>query len=230
MNALVAALTGQPVSEGVPVPVASKHQDSARKRSRYAVQRRTAAALMGMAEDRDTDSLIPDNAVELDRYTSTYELGFNKDLERKDAEPDPPTAPATGTEDDAEEDTAQLISPKAALVAPDVTPHTLDPIDPSEVPAPAKTAAPANATASAPDFDPLKVILGRSTAQAKQAPEPETPVTAESAQATINSLLSTVPPADLLGKGREMPPHQPSNPGKIMEAFARFSPVSSKTF
>lgn len=225
MNALVAQMTGRSVREDVPVPVASKRQDPARKRDRTAVQRRTAAAIMGMAEG-ERDSIIPDDAEEVDSHGSAAGVRLDKEKEREDQQPERPIMPVTG---DADDDDAELIPPKAALVAPDVTPHTLEPLDPSDVPAPAKApgASPAQPTApgSSQTIDPLSVLLGRSSASRQEIPA-EKIVTAEAAQSTVNASLGiNGTPGDLLGQGREMPPPQDGDARKIMEAFTKFGPA-----
>ena len=217
MNSIVASMLGRQVQEDVPVPVGVRRQPSTRERQR--VQRRTAAAIMGMAEG--DDSIIPDDAEETDQVAGP--AGFKIDTGASEREQEP-TAPMTP--DGEGGDSPELIQPKAALVAPDVTPHTLEPIDPSEVPAPKKPEASVNAPPAPPEaqgqaVNPLDVLLGRKTNQA--APPPENVVTAESAQATVNTILKTGVPSDVLQRGKEMPPPTPADPSKIMEAFSKFS-------
>ena len=221
MNTLIAQMTGQRVQENVPVPVAAKSRARfPRSRGHRDIQRRTASAMMGMAEGEE---IIPDSAEEIDNYGGAAGTKVDRKQVDQDMEPENPMTPDNAGENDEDN---QLITPKAALVAPDVTPHTLEPIDPSDVP-PAKP-APAvpgvnlgQERRPEPAVDPMDVLLGRKPAGASPLPQ-ETPVTAESAQATINTTLGVNTPADLLGRGKEMPPPQQADTKKIMEAFSRF--------
>jgi hypothetical protein len=228
MNPLVAQMTGRRVQEDVPVPVAAcRSEIPNRRKDRRSVQRRTAAAMMGMREDQDQDQdgIIPGDADEVDNYGGPAGTKVDHDKVEDDETPDDAMTPASSG---YEEETGELIAPSAALVAPDVTPHTLEPLDPSQVPAPKQpAAAPAPPAAPAatgqPPIDPMDVLLGRRSGRQPMPPEETAPpVTTEAAQATINATLGVSGPGDLLGQGREMPPPAPGDAKKVMEAFYRF--------
>ena len=215
MTSLIAQMTGQRVQEDVPVPVAAKARPRL-MRSR-STQRRTAAAIMGMSE---AEAIIPDDAEEIDNYGGPAGSKADREKVEQDQAPDDPLTPdGSGDTEDS-----QLITPSAALVAPDVTPHTLDPIDPSNVPQPKAAPAAPSAAPSGKGVDPMDILLGRNkpSPEASQQLHAETTVTTESAQAAINSSLGVGVPADLLGRGKEMPPPQQADSKKIMEAFYKF--------
>lgn len=209
MNPLIAKLTGRTVQEDVPVPVASKTRPRLPRLPRHDVQRRTAAALMGMAESED--SIIPEDADEIEGASGSVDLGINQDLIASDKEPDAFAEPDDGGSDPDN----QLIAPSAALVAPDITPGTLDPIDPSDVPAPA-------ASKSSASINPLDVLLARQGNDKQTLPK-EDISTAESVQASVNTVLGVNKSGDLIGRGKEMPAPTPADTRKVMEAFYKFA-------
>jgi hypothetical protein len=81
----------------------------------------------------------------------------------------------------------ELIQPTAALVAPDITPDVMQPIDPYQVPAPPQRPVPPPSVAAAQQMgaedarNVMNTILGRQNVQ----PQPETAVTAESVVAVM---------------------------------------------
>ncbi len=217
MNPLIRQMLGRQVQEDVPVPVAVRRSPLLRNRDRRGVQRRTAAAMMGVSEAETP--IIPDDAEEMEMYGGSSGIQLDSPALDDENQPETPEAPDTA----AEEDETGLIQPRAALVAPDVTPKTLEPIDPSEVPAPSKPATTASGAPKVSDdgkgaSDALNVLLGR-TPGWSQLP-PENIVTAEASQASVNASLGLK--QDFLGQGKEMPPPVPGNPSKVMEAFYRF--------
>lgn len=225
-------MTGRRVQEDVPVPVGARRPELPRRSKRRDVQRRTAAAIMGMGEAQDPEdeeAIIPGDADEVDNYGGPAGYKTDREKVQADQEPENPLTPdSSGTEDE----TGELISPNAALVAPDVTPHTLEPIDPSQVPAPKPAPAapsPAPAQAARQEINPMDVLLGRKSGSQAMPPEMTAPpVTAESAQATINATLGVGGPGDLLGQGKEMPPPAPGDAKKVMEAFYKFAPGNAR--
>jgi hypothetical protein len=170
-----------------------KEDDKARRRSTSGVM-----AVIGEAAEEDeyeetteqTDGVIPKNAEELDGGRQDPS-GLNiKTPEFKKRDPDSPKGGAEA-----------LMTPKSALVAPDVTPNSMTEIDPSEVPggegetfkAPDVTIEPPSPgpvppdigapTAPAPGQDTfttaMDTLLGRNRQQAAPpAPRPAAPAAA----------------------------------------------------
>ena len=225
-------MTGRPVQEddALPVPAAMRPRDPLRKRGR--LQRRVAAAMMGVreAEDEDEDeAIIPGDAEPIDTVTGPSGIKMDKEKMDRDREPDEPDSPVTPAED-AEE----LMTPRDALVAPDVTPDAFEPIDPSEVPRPKAQARPGPKTVPGQEIDPMDVLLGRRTPTGTPPPpreEDNAPVTAESAQSTVNAVLGVgISGEAALRRGQPMPDPEPAQPTKIMEAFYKYGPKRTTGF
>lgn len=200
-----------------------KEEEKLKKRARRSS---VVASIIGMSES-DGESIIPDDAKAVDVFSDTHEIPGMRDT------PDPaqsgPAEPAI-TSANGEE----LIPPAAALVAPDITPDVLKPIDSSRVPAPPGpierpapppgTTPPPEATAGQPQHA-LDTLLGR------QNPSPQpaaaSPVTAESFIQTINPgqiksrVAESVIPAS--EGGSEMPLHKEGDGKAIYAAFRRFA-------
>lgn len=242
MNNLVAQMMGRKtVQEDVPVPVAVPRSTS--RRDRRSVQRRTAAAMMGMAEAEDDESIIPADAEEIQNIAGASGVRVDDKVVKADQEPDEPDGPSEipGSSDD------QMLSPRDALVAPDVTPQAMEPIDASEVPqakdqqnyqpqsqvpkfVPPNYTAPPNANNN---VNPMDVLLGRtSTRPSRPEPQPENVVTAESAQASVNAMLSVGGASGnaLLSQGSPMPEPKQGDASKIMEAFSKYGPKPTWNF
>lgn len=180
-------------------------------------------SIIGMTES-DEESIIPDDASRVDGFNDAWAIPGIKDDPGEDAAPGT-NEPAT-TYNNGEE----LIPPTAALVAPDITPELLKPIDPASVPTPAVATAPANpamppATAQPPGQPPqhaLDTILGRQN-PAQEMP----PVTAESFMQIVDegeikskAMESLIPASD---GGSAMPLHKESDGRAIYDAFRRFN-------
>ena len=238
MNATVARMMGRPLEEDdvVPLPAGIKSPE-ARGRSRLSrarrIHRTTAAMMMGLGEaehEEDEDSIIPDDAEPIDNVAGISGIKLDKEKFDQDREPDEPSHPVT-----PDEDAELLMTPKDALVAPDVTPQAFEPIDPSEVPAPKETAQAkvepvAVPKREQPQVNPMDVLLGRVSPGARPAQGlPEEPiVTAEAAQATVNTVLGASGGGEgLLKRGQPMPDPEPGKAGKIMEAFSKYGPRHS---
>jgi len=248
MNNLVAQMMGRKtVHEDVPVPVGVPRSTS--RRDRRSVQRRTAAAAMiGMAEaEGDDESIIPDDAEEIENISGPSGVRISDKVVKADQEPDEPDGPSEipGSSDD------QMMSPRDALVAPDVTPQAMEPIDASEVPqakgqqqayqaqgqqgqvpkfVPPNYTVPPNANNN---VNPMDVLLGRtSTRPSRPEPEPENVVTAESAQASVNAMLNVGGASGnaLLAQGSPMPEPKAGDASKIMEAFSKYGPKPTWKF
>lgn len=231
MTSIVARITGRTVlreDDAVPVPAIKRSGPDSRRR-RDARRRSVTAAIMGVHEDIKADGIIPSDAEEIEHAsmgTSGIKIDTRNskgemvvtghDSEQGDAEP--------GQQDD-------LISPKSALVAPDLTPHALEPLDPLLVPKPPQAAAPpAPAVPAAPsvppNVNPLDVLLGRTPAAPSNEPELKAnrPVTVEAAQASVNASLG-ISSGPGVAQGSPMPEHKEGTGRPIMEAFYRFGAV-----
>jgi hypothetical protein len=234
MNNLVAQMMGRKaVREDVPVPVGVPRARSGRDRN--ALYRRTSAALLGLGEaDDDDESIIPADAEDVQNITGPSGIRMDDKAAKKDKEaPEadhPSEVPGSGED--------SLLTPRDALVAPDVTPQAMEPIDASEVPhakgsQPPEGQVPRFTRAPQSDVNPMDVLLGRtSTRPARPEPEPENVVTAESAQATVNTLLSVggVSGEALLRNTGPMPEPKQGDASKIMEAFSKYGPKPNRSF
>ena len=237
MNNLVAQMMGRKiVREDVPVPVGVPRSVS--RRDRRSVQRRTAAAMMGMAEAEDEDdSIIPADAEEIQNIAGPSGIRVDDRLVKADQEPDEPDSPSEIAGSNAGED--ELLTPRDALVAPDVTPQAMEPIDASEVPKGREPEAHGQVPKFVPsatpssNTNPMDVFLGRtSTRPSKPEPQPDNVITAESAQASVNAMLSVGGASGnaLLAQGSPMPEPKAGDASKIMEAFSKYGPKPTWNF
>jgi hypothetical protein len=199
-----------PARAGTPTDKEEKKlRDRARRSS-------TVAHIIGMSES-DEESIIPDDAKPVDPYSSDAIPGMRETPSLNSASPSEPSVTAPNGE--------ELISPTAALVAPDVTPKVFQLIDPSMVPAPPKPAGPPPGAPTVTPPQPaghgaLDTILGRNTQpSASQIP----PVTAESFMQTINPLEIKSKVAEKLvpslSGGSAMPEHQEGDGKTVYAAF-----------
>ena len=194
---LIDQLIGRkPVAEDYSVPpvLAGKQQRPVPSRSqppkedakiaarRAAVRRQSVlASIMGMTESEE-EGIIPTDAQELDTENFGAVIpGVKKDPLPKAGGPAEPT----GCQNPGQE---ELIQPFAALVAPDLTPNTLKPIDPSRVPQPPRPPMPqmpaAQPQQSAPlpqgsvgyaGRDVMDMLLGRQNNGPQPAPNSRPP-------------------------------------------------------
>jgi hypothetical protein len=110
------------------------------------------------------------------------------------------------------------MAPSVALVAPDVTPDALEPIDPSEVPLPPEAARDAQvpshpAPAPTDGVNPMDVLLGRTS------PKSGPPVNPAAGVAAAESMFQMASSALTPGEG--MPSHQAGDAKKIIESYRR---------
>lgn len=143
MSALDAVLGRRPVTEtttasAIPVvatvpssrqTVRSRPQDEEEKRK---AARRASSVRAVLGEAEDTEPVIPEDAEELEG-AAIDPSGLNL----KDAEEIEPKKKVEQPKDDTE----RLLTPRAALVAPDVTPESMTEIDPSLVPGRSSTSS-----------------------------------------------------------------------------------------
>lgn len=201
----------------------SARDDSEDRRKSAAAQRSTVAAMMGMAESEEGDDreyeegVIPSNAVEIGDVSGTASVkGIDHEKDEKDKEPKDAVNPTylNGVNE-------PLMSPAVALVAPDVTPQALEPLDPSQVPQP-KHQEPV-IPQGRNDVNPLDVLLGRNKRAETTAVEMEQqPVTVESAQSTVNASLGVTGSGGDISIYAPLPEHKPSNGVNLMEMAMRY--------
>lgn len=238
MHELVARMTGR-MAENVPVPVGMPNREAtARNRpARRRAHRSLAAALMGLGEAEEaeeaTDEEADESIIPADAEAtagSTQDIKLDPDIETEDQTAAPPDGPPEASPVAGE----QLLTPRAALVAPDVTPQATDSIDPSEVPEPRQAQASRTPpAASGQPSDALSVLLGRAS-NAARPPLPvegEQVMTAEGATAAVSTLLhGSLSGEAVLRQGQPMPDPQPANTSKLMEAFQRYGPAKPRLF
>jgi hypothetical protein len=187
-------------------PTDKKLRDKARQAS-------VVASIIGMTES-DEESIIPQDAKPIDQFSSAQIPGLKSTTTLSSSES--PSEPAL-----ANADASGLIPPSAALVAPDITPKALEPIDPSAVPGrPAPVApgipSPSISRATSSATGALDTILGR------QNPAP--PGVAESFVRAItppidsaSAVASKLTPAN--AGGSPMPEHVQGDPTAVYAAF-----------
>jgi len=187
--------------------------------------------IVSEADDGD-ESIIPADAEELDTVTGPSGLRVDDEPLEQDRDPGEPDHPSEIQSSDSVD---QLLSPRDALVAPDVTPQAMEPLDASDVPRGQQPAAPqgvprywsSSDSKAKADVNPMDVFLGRSGAPGSQPKmEPEHVMTAEAAQASVGTMLNIggASGESLLRAKQPMPDPTPGDAGKIMEAFNRYGP------
>lgn len=177
-------------------------------------------------DDEEKGSLIPKDAEQTDGSESSNP-GVN--VARPKFKKNDPDSPKGGEE--------QLLSPKAALVAPDVTPDSMTEIDPSEVPGPsgatfsasdaARPAQPPSPAPSAPGSDQftntMDTLLGRNRSDgASRPPSMESVQTASALSPEAAAAMFASQAGDPLKPGQPMPEPVVGDGKKICEAFRRF--------
>lgn len=183
MNSFSAAITGKTAVNEDVVPVLA-HRPQAAKRSDLeaaAVKKKrplsTASAITGVREAQD-QNIIPDDAETID--VSSLPPGSTTDPMTQDPSKEAPV-PANPVYADSLPE--PLMTPAVALVAPDVTPQALTPLDPSQVPQAqqALQQPPMQPQADKP-IDPSEVmkILTGGGAPADQATAPGAPAATSS--------------------------------------------------
>jgi hypothetical protein len=175
-------------------------------------RRRAIAGVLGVAMEssdeeeyeettEETTGVIPQDAEELEDGRSDPSGLRLKKPEFKKSNPDSP-----------KDEKEALMSPKAALVAPDVTPNSMTEIDPSEVPGgEGETFKAPDVTIAPPEAGPLPADIGE-------------PAPAQPGQDTFTTAMDT-----LLGKSRKPAAPtsaRPAAPAPAMESNA-ISPESA---
>lgn len=219
---LIAAKQQKPLPRRIQPPQ-DEEEDKLRKRA--ARQRSVVASIMGVSES-DDEGIIPDDAQEVDTLTGGEHIpGIRNDPLPK---PESPAEPERSASNSGGE---ELIEPTAALVAPDITPNVMRPIDPSQVPAPAHRPAPPPSVAAAQQMGAqdargaLGTILGRQNIQ----PQPDEAATAAMAESMVaqmtHPLVAQQKVAEAMTPAQEggaMPVHQEGDGHTVYNAFRRF--------
>jgi len=216
-----------PVVATVPAERQSARNRPNKKRNRGST---VAQALGMMNEDDDSGrdgSVFPDQREE-GEPVSASEIDREPDVKEKPAEPANPYNQAD----------EQGIPPSVALVAPDVTPMALIPLDSAKIPKFKETSfSTTQADAAVPPEEPaggsaLDALLARPTEEEEPAPGPPAPrvVSTEEAKAMMGvrpvSLNEDGAGGDGLGylkPGSEMPEHKDGDVKKIMSTFRKFA-------
>lgn len=239
MNTLIERVTGsgkKSVRENVPVPCAVVPRAAQRDRMNRLRKRRdpdnledgdgveessVMSRVLGEA-NQDNGEVIPQDAEELDagNATITTKLRDVKDVVQE------PSYPSGEKE--------KYLTPYAALTAPDATPDSMKPLDPSDVPGSVEgkefktsdlvsQSAQQQQPAPQPTVNAMDVLLGRRGAAAAPAAKPgddlSTPVMTEESAARMFTVPST--PEELVGK--QMPEHKAGTGTEILSAFRRFN-------
>jgi hypothetical protein len=233
MNALIASILGRgPVREdatSVPVPAIAQRAKSRRERARA---HRTVAAILGMSEAEEEEELIPDDAVEIDNILGAPGVDVDDRASQVAKAPTEPALPNYG-----QGSPEPLMTPAVALVAPDVTPEALKPLDASQVP---KGDQPIAAQPMAPEpiqpedeSDPLHKILAMARSNTPAAQTANTPLSPPSHSAE-SMLAAITPPGDAAARAAAainapMLEHKKTDGSQVMAAFSRFQTVPTWT-
>lgn len=223
MNSTVAKMLGQPLLEDDVPPVLGNRSRATQLRrevrtDRHHRQRRIAAQIMGMSESEEETGIFPNDAKEVENPGASYGSMKTDDTNLKKEQTNGPTNPYH----DGESSKEPLMAPSVALVAPDVTPDALEPIDPSEVPLPPEAARDAQvpshpAPAPTDGVNPMDVLLGRTS------PKSGPPVNPAAGVAAAESMFQMASSALTPGEG--MPSHEAGDAKKIIESYRRFGPL-----
>jgi hypothetical protein len=197
------------------------------------MRNRVVDGMMGIREDRD-GAVIPSDAKEV-QVVDMNDHGLN--LKDPKIPGQKIKNPYSGEE--------PLILPAASLVAPDVTPEAIHPIDPTQLPGadrgrkPASTPAaptgyPGGSQPSAASSPAMDILMGKPAGPEPSAPTTP-PIPMESALGHLPGIPSPAAVAApsgsaLIGANQPMPDHQASDGRSVLEAFSKFVPRSSMKF
>lgn len=209
-----------------------------KKRSRMVA---SVIGRMSEAEDDETEteappeSVFPDDAEEIDGQEATTPQSVKG------------AGPVKGFKKEPESgDDEELMTPRSALVAPDVTPESEKPLDPSMVPGgetsryftadqleQASSEAPEDI--QQPTGSAMDTILARGRGASKPRssivpPGSATPPAAGGvSMESAYTMVGAIPPGSnfveeaLLKQGSPMPDHKPADGRKVLESFRRFA-------
>jgi len=200
------------------------------------LRNRVVDGIMGrLREDRD-GAVIPSDAEEVKSFDMN---DHGLDLKQPEIPGQKIKNPYSGEE--------PLILPAASLVAPDVTPEAVHPLDPTQLPGADRGTRPSSAPsfgapgapggqhAPAQPSPALDILMGKPSGA-----EPSAPTTPSmSAESALSHLPGIPAPGAVASPGGQalmaanqpMPDHKPNDGGKtILEAFSRFIPRAAMRF
>jgi hypothetical protein len=195
------------------------------------LRNRVVDGIMGhLKEDRD-GAVIPSDAKEVQAFDMN-DHGLN--LKEPAIPGQKIKNPYSGEE--------PLILPTASLVAPDVTPEAIHPLDPTQLPGAdrgskptAQAAAPAAASPGgdhqqAQPSPALDILMGRPAGQEPSAPTTPPMESALSHLPGIPSPAAVASPGGqtLMAANQPMPDHKPGDGRSVLEAFSKFVPRQFK--
>lgn len=212
------------------------------KKPKKSVRSKVVSGIIGRIKEDEDEGVIPDDAKEVDSLVTSVSVVATETPNLPDQDK-PTTVHKPGEKE-------PLISPAAALVAPDVTPDALKPLDPSQVPGadlghapvPRQEPPPSVTPTSTPPssaVNPLEVILGKTAPASTPAAPASGPTLQAGGVMPVESVLpGIVSPAAvaattaatpineaalMASQGAGMPEHQTGNSAAVMSAFRRFS-------
>ena len=201
---------------------------------------RVVSGIIGRIKEDDEGTVIPNDAQEVDSLVTSVSVVAAETPNLPDQNK-PTTVHKPG-------DKEPLISPAAALVAPDVTPDALKPLDPSQIPGADLGRAPVSQqepplyptpSSTQTAVNPLDVILGKTAPASTPAAPSSGPTLQAGGAMPVESVLpgitspasfaasTVVAPINeavlVSSQGAGMPEHRLGNPEAVMSAFRRFS-------
>lgn len=220
----------EPVTEDVPVPCAAMPRKSfrdrleqSRRKDRGVMQR-----VMGESAQGTNDPIIPKDADEIEVTGQPIKKGI-KPVKDTVLEPRDPYG-----------EKEKMMTPQAALVAPDVTPDADQPLDPATVPGTRSTSFRTTDAENEPDREQpdsgtvskkaMDALLGRS-----KPPTPMEPDAVETTEAAAYGMLGVKSPAAqhldesapsgeaVLKEGAPMPEHVHTNGQSVYRTFRKFT-------
>lgn len=228
-------MTGAPVISNPSATGAKRRIPTSSPEKQRKLRNRVAAGIVGHLEEDSRDGyVIPDDAKEVSK------LEVAGDGLSSMSAPEIPAQkvknPYSGEE--------QLIMPAACLVAPDVTPEAIFPLDPSQFPGGDRGQSPTNAQPArssypgiaapqpAPASPTVDLMLGKSPGAQPAIAQPSaesllsrlpgipsaSAIALEESAATASTVIAAQQP------GIPMPEHRAGNASAIMDAFSQFVP------
>lgn len=225
-------MTGAPLLSNPSATGAKRQIPTVKPEKQRKLRNRVAAGIVGQLKEDSRDGyVIPDDAKEV---TQLEVAGDGLPSMQAPKLPGHKLSnPYSGEE--------PLIFPAASLVAPDVTPEAIYPLDASQLPGADRGRLPSDTEQKAEQSPVINTLLG------KQPQEPSAPH-AEPANVAAESVAGKLPgipsPADFAAGSNDvnvsatstdlvraetpMPEHVAGDSHRIMEAFSRFVPRSNK--
>ena len=210
------------------LPPKDKEEDKLRKKAR---QSSVVACILGMTES-DDEGIIPPDAKQVDTFSAGERIpGIRSDpLPQAEGPEEPAVSNVSGEE---------LIQPQAALVAPDITPNVMQPLDPSQVPAPPRPpqAPLPPMTGGNPELPGeaargvMNTILGRQNAGSQpQAPAPSQAELESMAASTVAAMTNPIVIQEKVAEAltpaqpgtSTMPDHREGDGKSVYTAFRKF--------